>query len=541
MKKGLLTIGLIAGLAGLASVEARAADSYADYPPELELSLSVSNLDYRKGSFNQMLERYRDIPENGELKWLHYRSTDLPDYDLEVWVKNAGRDHGWAAATLAVANSLFIFVEGAGIPYNVDSESGFKRFKSTGRVEWLPTGWLTVYGGLSEEDKTGRRSETQAVGQKAETMTWGAAADWKPVYVLVNGVSEDLSETEFGNSMSLVEYAGQLQPSDRLLLSLGGSVAGLDSRRTAGPTPTEANLNTVSAGASYELARDWTADISYDGVDYGDDNEGGLDMRSTRVSGAVSFYFPDGMVQVHGASEDRDYVGADITGQEIRTTGIRARYRYRGYQLNAYHDAENRDTSGIGNIHLTNTEDLPLQSRVSGASISGMPVLNLFVQYNLRFVENNYNRVDVVGVYLHKYRHQSFTASYPLTERVSVAYTFSDNEFLSRGSRYFLTGDTEILATQLVENTEYHRVYLDVGMGKRWSGALGYGVSKADGAEEFAGNMVKAYDYETTFKYRASDTATLTLRWVYDSYQDRLALSPNANANWIELWATLKI
>jgi hypothetical protein len=538
MKRVMLILAIMAALA-VRSVPA--AGIYADYEPELEAALSISNLDLRSGSFNQMVQRFRDIPENGELKWLHYRATELPGYDLEVWAQEAGRDDGWTTARLSVASALFVSVEGAGIPYNVDSETGFKRFRSRGTVEWLPLRWLTVYGGRSEEDKTGWRSAEEAVGQKAETVTWGAAANWKSVFLAVDGWAEDLSETEFGNSMNTVTYTAQYQPGDRLLMAMSASTAGLDSRRLAGPGASGATLNTVSAGATYDLGRDWSLDLRYDGVDFGDQNEDGLDLRSARLYGAVDYSFRGGRVQIHAASEDRDYVGGDITGQEMESTGIRAWYRYKGYQLNAFLEAENRDASGIRNIHLTNTEDLPLQSRVSGGTLSGMPLPNLFFQYDLRFVENNYNRVDVVGVSLHKFRHQSFIASYPLTARATVSYTYSDNEFLSRGSRYFASQNSEVRVTQLVENTEYHRLYLDIGAGKKWSGSVGYGISKSDAAEEFAANRVKTYDYEAVLRYRASDTATMTLKWIYDSYRDQLGLSPEANARWIELWVTLKI
>lgn len=541
MKRMILSAGLMGVLVGLGAMPASAEASYADYPLQLELSLSISNLDYRRGSFNQIVERFRDIPENGELKWLHYRSTELPRYDLDVWVTKAGRDDGRAKADISFENKLFVSLDGTGTPYNVDTDLGFKRFRTRGEAEWFPAKWLKVYGARSEEDKTGLRSESEAVGQKAKTTTWGATLNLAPAFLAIDGISEDLVETEFGNSMNYVEYLAQYQPGSRLLLTAGGSTAGLDSRRRSGPPASDASLNTTSLSATYDLNDYWTVDLGYHGVDYGDENDGGLDVRSTRVSGAISYYFAGGMVEVYGTSEDRDYKGADITGQEIRASGIRARYRYKQFQINAFYDSESRDTSGISNVHLTNTEDLPLQSRISGLTLSGTPFSSLMVQYQFRLVENNYNRVDVVGVDLHKFFDQSLTLTYPLTSKVGLSYTFTDIEFLSRGERYFISEGSEIRTIQLVENTEYHQVYLDLNLGNTWDAGFGYGISRTGAAEEFDPNKVKSYGYEATLRHYVSDNAWLSLRWVYDGYQDKLQLSPIGNANWVELWTTLRI
>ncbi len=512
-----------------------------EYPIEMQTSVSLIDLSYSKGNFNQLLERYADIPA---FSWRQFsiRSTDLPAYDIRAFGWNLVRDDVEAWVDFSIGSRLFSEFTASGVPYNVDSKIGYRRLKTGGRVEWFALSWFTLTAEQSEEDKTGWRSPTRAIGQKSEIASWQLDANFSPLFFDFSSFSNLLSETEFGNRLETALYSIQYLPEYPVSLEFSGGRGDLKSRRGGeGPSPADVDFDLMSGTISWTPVPSVELRLEAFSSDHNDRNADSLNVETRQISGSAALYFPNGLVRISLSDEARDFTGIDISDQDLESLGLMAQYRYKDYILQVFHDREDRSTSGISNIYLTNTEELARSSRVSGGSFSGFLFRDFYFLYTLRFVENNFERVSDSGVFLQKFRNQSLSLSYPVTLKASVYYTFAENAYLSRYSREFqLTQEKQNLTTQLVDSNTYHQFGVTYQLTDKWSVDFSYLNSDSDGAEEFETNSVEGREFHTRISHQATEDLSVNLDWIYSDYKDALGLSPSATAHLLGLNIRMK-
>ncbi|MHA2611313.1 MAG: hypothetical protein V2G33_02895 [bacterium JZ-2024 1] len=510
--------------------------SAEEYAEEIQTEISLRSLSYAEGNFNPLVERYADIPE---FSWKQFslRSTSLPSYDLRILGWKLVRDDAQAVGYFSLGSRFFTQWQLLGTPYNVNSKIGFRRWNTSGGLEWFPFSWLTLHFTSSEEDKTGARSPDSLVGQKSQVDALRLASNFSPFFFDVLIFQNQFSHTEFGNLLDTSRYSFQYLPNSSFSFEFSGGRGDLKSR--SGLTdnlPADVDFDTISGSVSWQPLPSVQLNLDASSFDYNDKNSDSLNVESRRMGGSATYFFPSGLVRLSLSDEEKDFTGVDISHQDIESLELLARYHYKGLQLQIFHNREDRSTGGISDSALTNTEELARSSRITGTTLSGLIFRDVHFLYTLRFVENNYERITDTGVEVQKFRHQSFYVSYPVSLRASLYYTFSENAFLSRYRRLFtLAGGTQARGVQLVDDNEFHQFGVGYQFSERLLGDFSFSFSNSSAAEEFASNSVKSYEYASSLSYWLSPELSLSLDWIYDRYKDSLGLSPSAKVNFLQV------
>lgn len=389
--------------------------------------------------------------------------------------------------------------------------------------------YLVATGGASEENKKGKKTVDLAVGQQEKSLTGAVRGRFNRF-----GFAADRTEYRFRDSNESHNLrrstATLLIPGRRLTLNMNLATAEIRPKDVITTLDT-LRATSSSVGGIFRVERNTllTARYSTHKTDNHNADTSSVDGRGW--SGGLQYRF--GILDLDGSysSEKRNYTGTDEAGQKLQTAEATGRLHWKEWTLGVKLSRQSRRVSGIDVTNLTDFEELAQKLQVASINVSSTAVKNVYIAYWANRTTIVFDPTTPFGADKHRSLQQNAYVSYYGLPHATFYYNFVDTEYVAHGNQRILEPAPTPVPYELLEDSRFHQVGVDIEAGKRTTCGLSYSYDVSDSGDLFAVNKIKERVYGVSLSHRFKRDFRVYGEFSRGSYKDALGTSVSGHAN----------
>ncbi|MFH1538282.1 MAG: hypothetical protein ABIH66_04935 [bacterium] len=408
----LLTLAFVCAPA-LAGTVAKAIDG--------ELGLKLQG--YDDDSLLYRLNEYRTLPEDGvvsrlRLEYLCPRTGST----VRLFATDVGEDDVKELFYASYRDDLTFALDYEKTPHliNLGSHYFTERMAETYKLNILPLS--KVHGSLlwGVEDKVGRASSANYVGQKNEKRAVELVGNAGIANILLGFADEELNERYRAHGSDEITASVNLAPSVKTFGIFSYEKKDYDLAMTTMSSSIEQENTELST--LFTLNKNLYVSSVFSRQDRSNSTGGAISYEDRYFSTTLGYRNRFGKFGLTYKNVDRDYTGADIADRDNRSLQLKGstRWSFIGFKLDYVHGY--KDSSGITNSNLIDFEELNTEYGKTSLTFSLLDFKKFAFNFHLK----------------RDYRKHSPHASYGTSENVSTNNGFTSHYMAEENLIFFL-------------------------------------------------------------------------------------------------------